>query len=391
MTEKNSVYLGKMPLLKIKRAGNKEIFYLFGILPVAFRSVLIADDNTFVVWEPCSGSHGEVIPGFVKYLLDAGYTVSVVMFPGHHRDGLFSRLKHEKLFFNKLSRRQAKNYFKKSDLSKLQGIMVTTMGKLCSNSDVAEAQRAFSETISRKKLFFVEHDAKIAIDEKRWNCDIITLRKLNYCSAQSTVVNPHCFGEVAITPKNQDKVNFITVGAINPKRKNSMTIINAVKKLHERGITNFKVTVVGKGKLDDVPQEIHPYLDLKGRLNFDKMYEELEKADFMLTAYDPENELHQRYNTVGTSGNFQLAYGFGKPCIIVREFAELNGFSEENSVIYDCAASYADAMQQAIEMSADVYCSKQRKLCDYASQLYAQSRENLLKLIRQKQGAPSHE
>ena len=62
------------------------------------------------------------------------------------------------------------------NLSKFKGIMVTTMGKLCKDSDVAEAQSAFSETISREKLLFVEHDAKIAIDENRWDSNIITLR-----------------------------------------------------------------------------------------------------------------------------------------------------------------------------------------------------------------------
>ena len=382
MTEKKSIYWEKFPWLKVKKSAKKEVFYLFGILPVFYRPLLFVDDNTFVVWEPCSGSHGEVIPGFAQYLLDMGYTVSVILHKGHHKDGLFSRMQHEKLFLNNLSRKQAKRYFKNADISKLQGILVTTMGKLCADSDVEEAQGHFSETISRDKLFFVEHDAKIAIDENRWNSNIITLRKLNYKGAQSVVVNPHHFGEVAITPKNQDKVNFITVGAINPKRKNSSTIIDAVKKLHERGVRNFKVTVIGKGKIDEIPSEVRPYLDIKGRLNFDKMYEELEKADFMLTSYDPDNELHQRYNTVGTSGNFQLAYGFGKPCIIVKDFSALNGFSEKNSIIYDCASNYADAMQRAIEMSADEYKNMQKELCNYADELYSCSKSNFSDFIR---------
>ena len=381
MTEKKRIRSGGMPWLKIKRFANKEVFYLFGILPIGYRTVLIADENTFVVWEPCAGSHGEVIPGFVQYLLDLNYTVSVVLYPGHHEDGLFSRFKHERLFLNKLSRRQAKRYFKKADLSGLQGIMVTTMGKLCSDSNIEEARSAFSESISRDKLFFVEHDAKIAVDENRWDSNIITLRKLNYKNAGSVVVNPHFFGDVKITPKNHGEVNFVTVGAINPKRKNSSTIINAVKKLHERGIKNFKVTVIGKGQIDDIPAEIRPYLDIKGRLNFDRMYEELEKADFMLTAYDPDNELHQRYNTVGTSGNFQLVYGFGKPCIIINDFAELNGFTEKNSVIYSNADDYADAMQKAIAVTSEDYAVMQQALLEYAKDIYNNSTQNLSGLI----------
>jgi hypothetical protein len=114
------------------------------------------------------------------------------------------------------------------------------------------------------------------------------------------------------------------------------------------------------------------------------MYEELEKIDFMLTSYDPDNELHQRYNTVGTSGNFQLAYGFGKPCIIVKDFSALNGFSEKNSIIYDCASNYADAMQRAIEMSADEYKNMQKELCNYADELYSCSKSNFSDFIHRK-------
>ena len=29
----------------------------------------IIKENTFIVWEPCSKSHSEVVPGFCKYLL----------------------------------------------------------------------------------------------------------------------------------------------------------------------------------------------------------------------------------------------------------------------------------------------------------------------------------
>ena len=353
------------------------MIFLKKLFSIFKKPELLHDDNTFVVWEPCSGSHGEVIPGFVQYLLDLGYTVSVVMHSGHHKDGLFCRMKNEKLLFNHISRKQAKKYFKTADLSGFKGIIVTTMGKLCDDSDIAEARTAFSETISRNKLLFVEHDAKIAVDENRWNSDIITLRKLNYRNAKSVVVNPHRFGTVEVTPKNRDKVNFVTVGAINPKRKNSTAIIEAVKKLVDDGITDFKVTVIGKGELKDLPAELHRFFDIRGRLSFAKMYEELEKADFMLTSYDPENELHQRYNTVGTSGNFQLSYGFCKPCIIVRDFAEINGFSEKNAIIYDRAGDYADALKRAIDLSADDYEFMQADLKKYVDELYSSSLNNL--------------
>ena len=49
-----------------------------------------------------------------------------------------------------------------------------------------------------------------------------------------------------------------------------------------QGIENFKVTVIGKGKINDIPEKIRKYFDIKGRLPFNKMYQEIEKADFIL-------------------------------------------------------------------------------------------------------------
>lgn len=66
------------------------------------------------------------------------------------------------------------------------------------------------------------------------------MRKLNYKEADSVVVNPHYFGEVKLTPKNSDIVNFVTVGAIQGKKKNNDLIINSVKELHERAFVISK-------------------------------------------------------------------------------------------------------------------------------------------------------
>ena len=51
----------------------------------------IIKDNTFIVWEPCSKSHSEVVPGFVKYFHDLGYHVSVLVDKDRLKEGLFSR------------------------------------------------------------------------------------------------------------------------------------------------------------------------------------------------------------------------------------------------------------------------------------------------------------
>lgn len=338
-------------------------------------------ENTFIVWEPCSKSHAEVVPGFARYLLDCGYHVSILLNTARYDEGLFDRFPEENISFNYMSKGNIRRFFRKNDLHNVCGVLVTTVGKLCKNTDLDEAYTHFSAAADRRKIFFVEHDAKIAIDENRWDEKVITLRKLNYKNARSTVVNPHCFGKVTINGKNRDIVNFVTVGAINPKRKNSSMIINAAKTLTSAGITNFKVTVIGKGELKELPPELHDYFDIKGRLSFSAMYDELEKADFMLTAYDDQNELHQRYNTVGTSGNFQLVYGFLLPCIIIESFAALNGFNRNNAIIYERVEDYADAMKRAISLTTAEYSAMQSELKKYVDDLYSNSLKNLQEVI----------
>ena len=292
----------------------------------------IIKENTFIVWEPCSKSHSEVVPGFVKYFVDLGYHVSVLVDKDRLKEGLFSKFKLPNVSYNKMSANQIKRFFSESDLENVKGVLVTTVGKICDCENHETAYSFFHPNVDRSKLLFVEHEASFAINKGTWNSRMITLRELNYLGAKSIAINPHYFGDVNITSKNKI-TNFITVGALKPRKKDCNMIIDAVKDLHNKGITNFKVTVVGKGHLKQLPKEIHKYFDIKGRLSFAKMYEEIEKADFMLTAYDDKNFEHQRYITTGTSGNFQLIYGFLKPCILIESFAPINKFNAENAII----------------------------------------------------------
>lgn len=340
----------------------------------------IIKNNTFIVWEPCSKSHSEVVPGYVKYLLDLGCHVSVLVHSDRVKEGLFSRFKNENLTLNKMCKKEILKYFKQNDLSDIEGVLVTTSGKICDEIHFEEVYNTFNENIEKSKIFLVSHDARLALDNGTWREKNITLRKLNYKGAKSVVVNPHYFGDIAITPKNQ-VTNFVMVGAIKPYKKNDNTIIEAVLELHNKGITNFKITVIGKGHIKNIPQQIRGYFDLKGRLPFNKMYDELENADFLLTAYDEENPAHIRYNTTGTSGNFQLVYGFIKPVVITEGFASINEFDEQNSIIYKNPQDYANAMKRGIDLTIDEYQEMQTNLKSVADRIYQKSLQNMNALI----------
>ena len=368
-------------LIEDKIKGYK-IYKLLNLFSIFKERIPIIKENTFLVWEPCSKSHAEVVPGFCKYLLDLGYHVSVLITPDRYKEGLFSRFNNnENISFNKLSQKQIRKYFKNSDLSNVKGLLVTTVGKLYDEVNYDEIYNTFNQNVDKSKIFFVEHEAKYAVDKGIWKDNLITLRELNYKGAKSIVINPHYFGEIKITPKNEDITNFVTVGAIRDKRKNNEQIINSIEELYKKGYKNFKVTVIGKGTLKAFDKELRPYIDIKGRLPFDKMYDEIEKADFMLTSYNADNPAHQRYNTTGTSGNFQLVYGFLKPCIILDSFAPINGFGDNNSILYNKDNEYPLAMEKAINMSQDEYLKLQENLKVYTNDFYNRSLDNLRGLI----------
>lgn len=342
----------------------------------------VIKDNTVIVWEPCTKSHSEVIPGFVKYFLDLGYHVSVLVEPARLKDGLFCRFNHSNLTLNKLHKKQIFKFFQKADLSGLKGVMVTTCGKLCDGLDYEKCFEYFNPTLDRNKIFLVEHKAKPAIDNGSWREKNITLRKLDYKGANSVVVNPHYFGEgINVTAKNSDITNFVTIGAIRDRKKNTSEIVDAVKNLHKKGITNFKVTVIGKGHIKDLPKELRKYFVMKGHLPFNKMYDEIERADFILTSYDDNNPVHARYTKYQTSGNFQLVYGFLKPIILVESFGNINGFTTENSILYKTPADLASAMEKGILLSEEEYLTMQNNLKKYVDELYNESLNNLRSLI----------
>lgn len=362
-----------------KIENNVEKFYLFGLLPFFKKSIKtpIIKDNTFLLWEPCSQSHSEVLPGYAKYLLDLGYHVSVLATTARFKEGLFARFGNENISYNNMNQKQIRKFFATNDLSSVKGAMVTTVGKLCDERNFDDAYNAFHPEVDKSKLFFVAHEAEHAADLGTWKSDLITLRELNYKGVTSVVVNPHYFGDIKITPKNEDITNFVMIGAIKPYKKNDNTIIEAIGELVKKGVTNFKVTVIGKGHIKNIPPEIRKFFDMKGRLPFKKMYDELEKADFLLTAYDEDNPKHVRYNTTGTSGNFQLVYGFLKPCVIIESFGAINGYTKKTSVLYKANNDYADALQRAVEISPEDYGKMQAELNKYVDKLYKTSLKNL--------------
>lgn len=254
-----------------RRARNPETF-MKTVANLFRRNTLnpYCTENTFFVWEPCSHSHAEVVPGYCKLLLDAGLEVSVLIEPKRIDEGLFTNFEHEKLHINRLSQRATRRFFKKNGLASSLGILVTTAGKLTSHANYETARTQFGPLKKNQKILLVEHDIKDGADRNTLTNDIITLRKIDYKNAITTPINPHYFGKIKKHRKSKQTI-FATVGAIRNKRRNAELLVDAVERLLKKQVDNFKVIVIGKESLGKIPKHLKPYFQNLGRLNFEEL------------------------------------------------------------------------------------------------------------------------
>ena len=110
-------------------------------------------ENTFIVWEPCSENHSEVVPGFCRYLLDLGYHVSVLLNPKHYKEGLFCRFKDdENITYNKLSNPKLKISLKKTILKALRAFLLQRQEKFATIFIMNKAMKPSAPTLTKRKF-----------------------------------------------------------------------------------------------------------------------------------------------------------------------------------------------------------------------------------------------
>lgn len=355
--------------LKIKNGLNKTLIKNFFKHDIDKKTILLVELND---------CHYETLPGYYKLIKDCGYDVEVLI-QGYDCD-VFSRFKEKPIFWECFPK-DIEYIFNNFDFSKYERIIYNSKRIYgqpndikCEGVDIQEVYANLPK--GQKENIFVQHHID-KMDLNNCTNQIVLANPSGDKRLNSHVVNPNYFGEVEITEKNDKIVNFITVGELSEKRRSSKLLIESVKKLVDNNINNFKITVVGKGSLDDIPPKYQTKFDIKGRLNFSEMYKKLEEADFFLPLLDPELEAHKRYMNDGTSGSFQLIYGFLKPCIIHKVFADIYGFSERNSLIYGSNSDILSAITTAIKIKNDNYVELQKELHIIKSNININSIKNI--------------
>ena len=350
--------------------------YLYYKLLSKFRTPFPIRENSVLLIE-FKSFHGETLPGYIKYLLDLGYNVDVVLHKskttdiGYRNDhGLFSCFNaNSKVKIISLPTHDINLLTHSSILSNYKHIVVNTF------DDKIERRFFCFSTLSQLKPICVVHNPDI-IDNHIKTTKMVSLVKMISVNQNSPIiVNPHYFGEFTKKSKKGNAEGITIFVALNSggSRRNLNLLFNACDNLYKKGIYNFLIKIIGKGV--HIPECYHNNIHDFGFLDFQPMYKEINTSDFFMALIDQENTEY----TNKASGTYQISYGFLKPLVLHRQFSGVAGFSGKDSVLYNTNNDLADSMETCIKMSNDDYCNMVDALEKSQKDLYVMSLDNLRK------------
>ncbi len=336
--------------------------------------------NTVLLIEP-NNTHGEVAGGILPLFQKLGMNVDILMneCPLSERPFCRQDMRNTRVF--KIGMRGLNLFFDNPKCDKYRAVFLMTSACYWAQKPAGgytSSLQFFTRQLPR--MHVIEHDLGDVTEfgeENMLNTGrLITLGKFD----RGIFINPHMFGPVKKLPKH-NPTHFIVVGGIEPQRKNFAMLIDAMQQL-VRQHRDFMVTVIGRGKMSDIPAELHPHIQIMGRLDFPRMFDQIENADFFLTLLDPENPAHDRYITTGVTGSAQLIYSFAKVPVVHKKFAGFYRFDETNAIVYD--GTLGDAMAHAIDIAPDKYIQMQTALTNTANAITTESIENLKGMLNVK-------
>lgn len=330
--------------------------------------------NTVLLLET-NGCHGEVIGGYLQYFKMLGYNIDILVSNVIFREDPFARLNKKEFKLYHCNKREFFNLLTYDNIKDYKHIFVMSSV----NYDFGEKAvvELYPDLKKHKSVFFVHHNlGYISKYYKKTNTDhnIMLGRFKN-----TQYINPHLFGNCAPIEKQHETV-FVSVGGINPKRKNHTLLLNTIQKLHENNY-KFKVYIVGSGSLKTISKDIKSHIILLGHLNYDKMYDYVEKSHYFLPLLDNKNPDHKQYIKTQVTGSAQLIYGFNKVPVIHKDFAKFYNFDANNAILYQ---DLFDGMKSAIETNSKEYDKKQQNIKKLATKIKSESLKTLQRILNEK-------
>ncbi len=365
---------GFIPFLKIKSdrffVQTKNQFEVFS--DAITISNVKKSKNKILIIEPNMKYHSECLSGYIKYFNDLGYKPDVILSYDNYNLQPFIRC-------NQLSFDTFPIYDYDSLIKLVEDkVFINGYKKILITTSIALSGDIFPAFFDNKKqIMSIIHSLKtidsMNIKQATNNkCYVLSYFKNN----TYPTINPHYFGEVLETQKNEEFVKFISVGRIQKDVKNYDMLVESIRDLIVRGYKNFEVVLIGWHGNMDFDDDVAKYINFKGKLSFDEMFLEMEDADFYLSLLDPNDEKQFEYSYDLATGSNQLVLAFKKPYLINEQFANAYKYSQENAIVYK-ENNLTEAMINAIEMKQDDYLKIQDNLRKLSQELYSLSIENI--------------
>jgi len=337
-------------------------FLAFNAMPIRKNCILMLEPQNI---------HAETMPGFVKYFMDLGFAVDVYTASKNQRLNSFARMNTDNM-----------NIFAANPSIMMRVLQLEKLGQyeyIFFNSGIKSfgiEKVDRNLTLLSSRIIALEH-RQDALPEDLSNTFVLDDLSEDG-SLRSRTVHPYFFGNVSITGKKRDTVDFISIGRFGRGIRDYESLFDAMRYLLTAGITNFHVSLMGRGKIRfKIPQEIRPYITVYSNKPFEECFQKLEESDFFLTLLNPLVEEHQRYLSASTSGSLQLIYTFLKPCIINEVFARKYSFTPKDSILYPDSTALGEALARAVLLSSEDYAAMQGELAKKAEDKRELSLKNL--------------
>jgi len=320
--------------------------------------------NTILIFEPFN-YHYECTPGYSKYFIALGFSVDIIMNEiGLTSFCIFEPITKIRIFFYK-NIQQIKEFaeFYSFIFIKYDYILIQTTEpkefKLYQNLNL----------FNINNTFFVFHHLDFVYYKKFPRLKKNRIWSLGNFSS-SIQINPHYFGKIKQRKKNKITKFFIT----SSKNRKYQFLISAAKTIINDNL-KFRVIVVGKWEAftqEELSNDIKNHFTFKYRISYTELYQEVSDSDYIIINLDPDNLEDNEFKNNRVTGSAQLAYGFLKPVLINREFANIYNFNSNNSFIYE-NSNFIEVMKDAINQENEDYKRMQRNLLLLSNTIFRNS------------------
>lgn len=319
--------------------------------------------------------HYECLPGYTKYFTDLGYHVDIIM-RKNKRESM-ERFEPK----NKIRMFEYNNIKEiKYNLEKYKKKILLYNYSLLHTTDIKPIFKELGYYDNPNSLFIIH-----AIDYlNELKLDDFIKKKHAFGLADYGVLiyaNPNYFGNFNLShnKNNKSKTSFFITSSIN---RNYSQLIDGLNYIKEKNI-DFELNVIGHENTfnpEMVPKNLLKYCHFYLHVKYQKMYEIVQKSDFIIINLFPDNEENNLFRTTRATGSIQLSYGFYKPVIIEENFAPIYKLTNETSITFQLH-DMRKALEKAATMTNEDYIKMSKNMKILKDTIYNTSLNNIKKVL----------